>query len=545
MSDEFSIVEVETGPETVSRFIRENRERYLNHLREVRTLVASGLRDVSVYKIYGRDDRQEGEPLKDPRKVRLKFNRYNKREGNSVGSLWDTPDIVGFTIVVAYPSQISAVCSVIDGLVSQGLFLSENPPAPQDSTTDDEIIRTIHGRAFKKKGYVACHYNLREKGVDSKVTPICEIQIKTILFDAWGAKTHDLTYKPSAPVDETLVRGFEILGDTLALVDLQSDSMRMAIERQNSVRHYHLQQYLTFKARNLLQQAMQELDGFDVEALQRPVDPAITIEGWNEIFDCALKIFGMDDPDEEDLPECKRIKRNKKWASVALFAKALHTQKASHINKARELFIEWIKRVEDDVAKLHAFGISGMVNLFANDPLEAISETQRGIDHASILEIDENDEVRSKTFQNVVSSIHSSQSYYYALLVGSHVGHEVDATSRAKKEYEEYLQKCAADERSVHDLVFDQDRLMSIFEGHHESRKNSLFMALDNGIFVRTQTTTNLDEMKSLRTALDVVHKLAPPTIESEARLLFELHDYCARTRLSELEGRHLGSSQS
>ena len=86
------------------------------------------------------------------------------------------------------------------------------------------------------QGYFACHYNLRSSDYTTH-TPICEVQIKTVLHDGWGAKTHDLTYKSSMDLDPSLVEGFELLGDTLAKIDQQSDLLRKSLENRIRVRN--------------------------------------------------------------------------------------------------------------------------------------------------------------------------------------------------------------------------------------------------------------------------------------------------------------------
>lgn len=66
--------------------------------------------------------------------------------------------------------------------------------------------------------------------------PVCELQIKTLLHDAWGAKTHDLTYKPAGRIGAELLESFELLGTQLANLEIQSDTLRASIVKTASVR---------------------------------------------------------------------------------------------------------------------------------------------------------------------------------------------------------------------------------------------------------------------------------------------------------------------
>ena len=62
-----------------------------------------------IYEIYSRGASQGGDGARSSRKVRLKFDEYNITAGNRTASLYDVPDIIGLTIVVAYPSDINVV----------------------------------------------------------------------------------------------------------------------------------------------------------------------------------------------------------------------------------------------------------------------------------------------------------------------------------------------------------------------------------------------------------------------------------------------------
>ncbi len=233
-SDDFSAVEVPAAPETIRRFIEIHRLTYENDYLEIKNTVQNKLKDLDIYKVYGRDFVLGESLLKDPRKIRLKFNQHHIKNHNKNGSLWDVPDIVGFTIVVAYPSEISRVCEIIDSLIDDHTLGYRRHGTPSDIKAS-EYIKSKFGRPFENYGYFACHYNVYWITARTR-NPICEIQIKTILHDGWQHKTHNLTYKNSQKLDTYIDKGFEILGDLLAKIDLHSDLMRSNIERSKEVR---------------------------------------------------------------------------------------------------------------------------------------------------------------------------------------------------------------------------------------------------------------------------------------------------------------------
>lgn len=63
----------------------------------------------------------------------------------------------------------------------------------------------------------------------------CEVQVKTMLHDAWAAKTHDLNYKPQGQTDKRLSRMMQVFGDALEFIEVQSELLRHLIhERWNT-----------------------------------------------------------------------------------------------------------------------------------------------------------------------------------------------------------------------------------------------------------------------------------------------------------------------
>lgn len=136
-------------------------------------------------KVYGRDDRQSGDKFKDVRKIAGKFNSYHRSKKNPLGSLWEVPEIIGFTVVVSYPSDVKRVSRITDELISTGPFRAEKiKGVHKDDRHKAPIgIDPEFGRVLADRGYFACHYNVREKHYE-ELTPICEIQVKTAVHDA-------------------------------------------------------------------------------------------------------------------------------------------------------------------------------------------------------------------------------------------------------------------------------------------------------------------------------------------------------------------------
>ena len=545
-ADQFTKVSVEASPDKITDFITLFRDDYVAHLSHVRQCVTEALEGHEIYKIYGRDEKQSGEVLKEPRKIRLKFNRFHAKEGNEFGSFWDLPDIVGFTIVVAYPSEISSVSAVIDELINQGEFFSENPPSPSEAEDAKEFIKSEHGRAFRKKGYFGCHYNLRKIGLNRKTLPICEIQIKTVLFDAWGAKTHDLTYKTAASVDATLTKAFELLGDTLALVDLQSDNVRASIIDQHSVRAGHMEEWL-LHTRNEISQGLVGDDG-QLEIIYRNAmafTPTTPLRDFYKLMKECIGLFELPESTGKPSEPHQNINPNKKKASIILFFAAMNSRHPRMISEAREILLAWERSIENPIAQLHACGISALVNFFCGDPETAVTEAVRGIEKAKIVEIQKTDSVYNFYLRRL-ASLQLAAAYYYAFLIGSHEGKEIDARTNAMEHLDQFYEsRKHLGSGPIFPSPTDPEEIVSRLSSGDEDEDYKNFMNFDSEFFIRTLTCTSIEEFEQNYSALKELHKNPPQVARSEAGLLFKFHDYCARIRLAQIEKDHFGSSQS
>jgi len=118
---------------------------------------------------------------------------------------------VGLTLVVSYPDQIDDVIHVLEEELKHASIIIEE--------------RENHQR---KNGYFATHLVCR--GVQGVEILKCEIQLKTLLHDAWSAKMHDLTYKPVGMLDPRLAALMASIADTIDSVENQSQLIRGMIK---------------------------------------------------------------------------------------------------------------------------------------------------------------------------------------------------------------------------------------------------------------------------------------------------------------------------
>ncbi|WP_289016555.1 hypothetical protein [uncultured Methylobacterium sp.] len=368
------LVDVPAKALAVQTFLAENRGRFLEEIERVKKIIAEkhqhDRRMLCIYKVYSRGSAQGEDALKHPRKVRLKFDRHNRKAGRTQASLYDVPDIVGLTIVVSYPSDINTVALVVDELVDQGLLLVPASMTTVVGTKADGRITSRYGRATESGGYFACHYNLQTPGIGAR--PVCEIQIKTVLHDAWGAKTHDLTYKPADRTDRDLLSSFELLGDVLANVDMQSDILRSSIGRRAAVREAKRSaiQIETIRASAANAVAHAEKEGLAHAADMRAIYGRIEAADLYVETELAQKLY-------RELTVLFDADHDKSCLLMCLLA--VRSRRPEHGQNAQEAIRSWIEDAANDLDQIWARGVAALAAFGVGNASEAIDNAEEAV----------------------------------------------------------------------------------------------------------------------------------------------------------------------
>lgn len=214
----------------VESFLSERRSHYVNLMKEIEEhltkLRMTPRLQKKIYTIYSRSSKQSGSELKESWKILRNVQevragtrripgetKSSKGEPNPNFAVTDLWDIVGVTIVCVYPSDINALVETINDAI------------------EEENFQALFREPKKDRGYHAYHFALSLPKADFEEI-WCEVQIKTLLHDAWGAKTHDLTYKPDGELHPKMKNQMENLGDLLERVDHQSELVKdLIVER--------------------------------------------------------------------------------------------------------------------------------------------------------------------------------------------------------------------------------------------------------------------------------------------------------------------------
>jgi ppGpp synthetase/RelA/SpoT-type nucleotidyltranferase len=201
------------SPEETSAYLNKQAWRYLGALRFLRESIErsrfAGLSRSFLHYTYSRGSRQRGgDELKESWKVHTKL-LSDSQAARTV--IQDVGDIVGLTAVCPHASDISQVASVVHRLERENVL---------------EIFRQ---RWHRTMGYRALHFTVGLS--DPRFIGVrAELQIKTILDDAWSAWTHDLTYKPKGSLPKLAHEKMDLIGKQLRQLERDAELLKRQSE---------------------------------------------------------------------------------------------------------------------------------------------------------------------------------------------------------------------------------------------------------------------------------------------------------------------------
>lgn len=199
----------------VEEFLTAHASKYRQLTEEIQAacdIVSKEFGPSGVRTIYGRGTKQKGDgldysDLKSPEKIALALKKLKTPH------IRDVTDITGITVVVHYPDQIERFTTMLAEILKP------------------KRIQAVANKVKKDGGYYATHVDFRSNHTHHR-NLYCEVQVKTMLHDAWAAKTHDLTYKPQGKHDDRLNRMMNLFADALQSIEIQSETLRDLIEER-------------------------------------------------------------------------------------------------------------------------------------------------------------------------------------------------------------------------------------------------------------------------------------------------------------------------
>jgi ppGpp synthetase/RelA/SpoT-type nucleotidyltranferase len=200
----------------VAAFLNDNEWRYLDVLRVLKDLLDGyALTEegrVVVYSVYSRGVKQRGgSEFKDVWQIKWKVND-KRTHGRPTFAIQDVGDVIGLTVVCNYPSQVALAEAYLDARREAGILDIRDPETKRE------------------QGYRARHLTVglcdrQYRGVR------CEVQLKTVLHDAWTRWNHDLTYKPQGALPRDIDDQMHTISGALTLAESHTELLKEGIEK--------------------------------------------------------------------------------------------------------------------------------------------------------------------------------------------------------------------------------------------------------------------------------------------------------------------------
>ena len=161
--------------------------------------------------------------IKNLKNVVDKINKYRRlqKPDERPYDLNDINDLVGAKILCPYPSDVQAV---LDWLYTQRKY-NVKPSRNQARKEMEEKERD--------RGYRGYNFVLRPRGREPTENRF-ELQVKTLTEEAWDAKTHGVSYKPTGEIEPQLLEHMRLLSKALVVIDDQSEVLKNQIKQEEA-----------------------------------------------------------------------------------------------------------------------------------------------------------------------------------------------------------------------------------------------------------------------------------------------------------------------
>ena len=489
--------------EVKSKYYLELEGHILQHLRP---LITSPSYSETVYRIYTRLDKQRTSALKDP--VRMIDSLKRRLARRSIKSsinrplFLQLPDIVGITVVVAYPSDVDEVCTFINDAIALKKLKSY--------VYEKRNGKVIHGRLMKSDGYQAYHFVV---GIDNNPyyrDMRCEIQIKTILHDAWAAKTHDLTYKRYSFINDNIIEQFRLLSNNLSSLDHHSELIKDMIYKE-----WFADNQRKTKARHtLLSRVPTEEDPKLIMRYNDIRDEVVTItEQLNnqEENRSGSQMSELEDRIEHQIENFSKIGSPLSACNLLTFAAVLWGS-----DKLKELAIsridDWILCTGDTTERFRAHAYKSYALYVMGLIKDAIDVGEEAIDKYKDKYRNDDPKVQ------IAIRLHNNLAYSYAELGETDVGERLNAEQRANQH------------------IMQADELRQAIESDFEVGETRRGFHIDTRGFIKIKFGRTKEEIYEGLKLCELSIEQVPESLKDGQRFFFELHRREAMRKILRVE---------
>ncbi len=152
---------------------------------------------------------------------KIRRKREKQKEEQDLYTFDKVGDLAGVKVLCPY---ISSAKDIMEWMFRQSINFKVTPTSIDNAWSEnDEGYRGWQFIAEPSSGLLQ-----QETGL---IGAKCEIQVKTMLQEAWDAQTHDISYKKRELIDDELLDHIKNQSDILNALDRQSEIIRLLIQR--------------------------------------------------------------------------------------------------------------------------------------------------------------------------------------------------------------------------------------------------------------------------------------------------------------------------
>lgn len=151
-------------------------------------------------------------------KKMMTADEQNPERPKYKNAMSDITDLAGVRVITFFPSTVAKVCQLIQ----------------EEFDIIERVDHTATAEREQRLGYLSVHYLVRLGSDRKKLSEykkfdglIAEIQVRTILQHAWAEIEHDIRYKSTSTIPQTISRRFMTLAGLLEVADREFEAIQI------------------------------------------------------------------------------------------------------------------------------------------------------------------------------------------------------------------------------------------------------------------------------------------------------------------------------
>lgn len=201
------------GKKAVEQFSKK-RQLYDDFSWEIKNILAEAIetRNLKISEIQCRAKEE-----KSVLKKAMTPNAQNPDEPKYKNPVSEITDLAGVRVITFFPRTVNEICQLIE----------------EEFEVIERVDHSANAQREERLGYLSIHYLVRLGSNRNKLSEYkkfvgltAEIQVRTVLQHAWAEIEHDIRYKSTSAIPQTLSRRFMALAGVLEMADREFEAIQ-------------------------------------------------------------------------------------------------------------------------------------------------------------------------------------------------------------------------------------------------------------------------------------------------------------------------------